>query len=755
MKKHIILSMFLAFALCSCVKEEFEPSELQANAVKLVFEGGFDNPQTKMQVNDAVDGVHSLIWSEGDEIGIFSYDQSETYNNNIKAKLHDKSVGVANGVFYPVEDIVIIPPVEEGGEPTQDIVNIEFPQTYDETFVVYYPYKKGTEINVEDGCIHSKVSNEQVQAAVGDRKAISNGFASGIAQVKAAEEKATFSLTHKLAYIAVKATSSEFSGYQLHAVQLFDKRGLAKLSGAFAVEPLTSALTVDTENGKPSVRVDVAKHDFSTTPERNELYLTVLPGDYSSADMYISVTFMNADGATKTIPMKFDKTCIFPSGSFTTIDLGDLGSSDNKFPWYEISEERDLIKLWAYGSQNTYFGCRYNAENTPDKVIIDVKPRGDFSKVKEPKYYSILCAAEQGDPYRVNYRRLLSIDGTRSAAAVATPVNLTGDGYTPTGLFYNVDSDYTISVHVMDLTYSSGRWGSLALYDEEFNIIWTYMVIGYREGDAPKDVQYPGFTLMDRFLGQGRGNALAGELGDFDTNISVYFQWGRPHPFANTNTQGLAHIYTYRETRFEDIADAFANPTTKVNTNSWPWYPGDIRYDLWGGYNNTEDWYDPNEKGHKTICDPCPEGYRVPDARVFKEVGDKAEIWESTNGHAMQVTDPASPEYYLNPASPFYTATSGGHSVLAYPISADTYDYWPFFGYLAGTGNSYTGTGAKANGNLAILTWANTAPGQSIKDNSGRAVALEYAYFSSSRNFNSRHQAFQTYACPVRCQKEE
>ena len=58
------------------------------------------------------------------------------------------------------------------------------------------------------------------------------------------------------------------------------------------------------------------------------------------------------------------------------------------------------------------------------KVIVDVKPRGDFSKVKEPKYYSILCAAEQGDPYRVNYRRLLSIDGTKSAAAVATPVEI-------------------------------------------------------------------------------------------------------------------------------------------------------------------------------------------------------------------------------------------------------------------------------------------------------------------------------------------
>ena len=66
MKKYTILSMFLALAICSCVKEELEPAKLPANAVKLVFEGGFDNAQTKMQVNDAVEGVHSLVWSAGD-----------------------------------------------------------------------------------------------------------------------------------------------------------------------------------------------------------------------------------------------------------------------------------------------------------------------------------------------------------------------------------------------------------------------------------------------------------------------------------------------------------------------------------------------------------------------------------------------------------------------------------------------------------------------------------------------------------------
>lgn len=727
-----------------------------------MFEGGFDYSQTKMLVNDAIDDVHFLVWSEGDAVGVFSYDQTETMNNNIKAELLDASVGAQNGVFHPVEEVVIIPPAEEGGEPTQDIVNIEYPKNSDEIFVVYYPYKKGTELSVEDGCIHSKVAAEQVQAEIGDRKAIANGFASGIANVKAAEGKATFALTHKLAYVAVKATSSEFAGYQLHAVQLFDKKGTATLSGEFSVEPLSSTLKINAENCKSSVRADVAKHDFNVQPERSEIYLAVLPGDYSSADMYIVVTFINAAGETKTIPMELEQTCVFPQGSFTIIDLGDIGSSHNKFPWFEVSEKRDLIRLWAYGSQNTYMGCRSTTAGVQTPLTIDVKPRGDFSKVKEPKWYCILCSAEEGDPSRQNNRRLLSIDGSAASTSLATALNLSGDEWVPKGAMMPVSSDYTIQFYVLDCVsvnannnvIGNGRWGTVAVCDEDYNVLWTFMVCGYREDDQPKDVAYPGFTLMDRFLGQHYGNERAAQEKTFNTS-PPYFQWGRHVPFANSSSQGRTHIYTYRETPVAEVGDAAAIPTTRINAGN-QWYEGEMRYDLWGGYNNTEDWYDPNAKGHKTIYDPCPEGYRVPDAKVFKEVGDNALIWETPNGNKNQITDTSNSECFLNPDSPFYNAAaSKGYSTLAYPLSGGTYDYWPFLGYLADKGSSYTGTGAKAAGSLALLAWANSAPGEAMKSNSPRGVALEYAYFSGSRAMNTRHQAFICYAAAVRCQKED
>ena len=774
MKKHIIISaMFAAAALCSCVKEELVPAERPENAVSIVFEGEF-NTATKIQFGDAQDGIYSLSWSAGDAIGIFSYDQKETQNNNIQAILHEGSVGAERGVFVPQDEILVIPPVEEGGEPTEEKISLQYPQKENEVFVVYYPWKKGTEISVEDGCIHSTVAAEQFQNTIGDRNVCANGLATAVANVKAAEGKASFGLTHKLAYVAVKATSSEFAGYQLHSIQMFDKNGEAALGGDFAVEPLEGTLTVKEGTTKSSVAVYVKNHDFSATPERNELYLAVLPGDYSAADMYFCVSFVNAAGESKTVPFKFDKQCKFPAGSLTTIDLGEITSSMNAFAWYEISEKRDLLRRYAYGSQNTYMAMKPWQEPgttvAPNKVIIDVKPRGDFSMVKEPKYYGILLSSEMGDN-SLGGRKLLSIDGTTDRAAICSPKNWSGSEHAPEGQFYPVNSDYTITVHVLPTSerlmedgsnrYDKfGRWGAVAIFDENYEVLWSYMINSYQEGDEPKAVQYPGFAMMDRFLGVGNGNEKAAREGWFDANAPAYFQWGRKDPFNFSSSNALAPIYTVtgHKERVPDIASSVKIPTTRIAGYD-QWYEGPLRWDLWGGSNNTSDWYDPNAKGHKTVYDPCPEGYRIPDAKVFKEVLDKAEIWEVKNGHKMQVTDPTAEGYKIKADSPWATPipyeSNRNHSVFAYPLGSGQYDYWPFLGYLGnGAANGkYTDGRSSSTHFHAMYAWANAPTGSALAKGLARAACFEYCYFSSK--IETRTDMNISYCFPVRCQKED
>jgi hypothetical protein len=169
-----------------------------------------------------------------------------------------------------------------------------------------------------------------------------------------------------------------------------------------------------------------------------------------------------------------------------------------------------------------------------------------------------------------------------------------------------------------------------------------------------------------------------------------------------------------------------------------------VRNDLWGGYNNTEkEWCDDAAVGHKTVFDPCPAGYRVPDARVLKHVTEKGEVWET-----IIQNEPLQDEAYIKKESPFYK-DDGGTSVIAVKDVNGEYDYWSFAGYRGG-GSKY-GEGTSNNRNKGIMAWANSI--SNAEKGMGRAVNIEYTYWSTERHFNTRHTSRRAYRYPVRCQK--
>ncbi|MBQ9892221.1 MAG: fimbrillin family protein [Bacteroidales bacterium] len=764
--KKLILICLAALSAGACVMEQMEAPAGKAGGKGLVFEGGFA-PETRIAYGDAVNGIYPLQWTRGDMIGIFSYKASETSNKNIKGELYEDYIGENKGIFIPVDVIHEIPPEIEGGAPVEIVERIQYPQGSDEDFFVYYPFKDGAELVPDEEsdaiCFLSRLDKVQSQQELGDRIVGNNGFSAAFASVKAGSGKATFELQHKMAYICFKATSSEFSGYQLHSVQLYDAAKEASLCGSYSYNLATGTLKAAPGKSESSAKVVAAHHDWSRTPERNELCLTVFPGDYSAADMYVIVTFMNQAGETQTIPFKLQKKCRFPAASLTVLDLGDIGTADNRFPWFETHEVRSLVDMYAYGSENTYMAQHFirkvSTERPKDHVVIDVKPRGDFSKVTEPKYYALLVPSEMGcTSIASNTRKLLCLnDSGNQFKREATPTHV-------------VNADYTIDVWTLDTTAGTGTWGVVGLYDADYNLIWSYLVCTYLEGQPVGDVTYgPGMTVMDRWLGQENSNRRCAQLKTFVTDktdttraisgVLPFFQWGRKDAFNWSNSGGAEGIY--KSVLADDnttIEDGIKNPTTHLGyssgATSWDshgdWHSEGIRTDLWGGYNdNGSEWYDPDATGHKTVFDPCPAGYRVPDAKVLKFVGDHAEIWESPNEHAYQVTDPASSSCYLNPESPFYK-TSKGFSVLAVKDIFGEYDYWYFAGF-SGNGDNYNSRTDNSK-NKALETWSNAV---SNADNRafGRAAVLEYGYWSTQRLFNERHSAQRAYRYPVRCQK--
>lgn len=659
---------------------------------------------TKVSVGENDGGVYPLLWGAGDVIGIWSRNTTgsgEEAAGNIlgeQAELFSESAGKTSGVFQ-----------------TYNAVSVE----NDEDIVIVYP---GTSVAYSDGRLSRNIPEFQEQRGRQSSAHVGN-YALAYAEVtlKAGQtEDVTFALGQKTAFVKVILSTTEYSSLNLAGVKITAPGNV--LSGDVVYDIGSEELTV--EDGRDAVGVNFRSPvPFSGT---QELYFTAVPCDLTGQDVYVSVT-MKDDSQTVTVPAKIaggrlQESCL------TVIEIGNVSSSLIDCSWYEPVEVRNLADGWAYGSQNTYFIEQKAKGEGETHIVIDVKARGDFSKVREPKYYGLYSGSSE-----MSTRKLIHLPNDVTAYE-EHPIN-------------TVNADWTIDVYSYDQS-QTGRWATVALYDEDYNVIWSYMIMKYNAGDEPGDVEYPGtgIVLLDRNLGATYSNAYAESVGTFD-NAGAFFQWGRKDPFMWSNS-GMDSRYNQELVASDtDLATAIANPgiiygyinAGGVNSQA-DWQNREHRTDLWGGVNNTTNWYDPSGSGVKTVYDPCPKGYRVPDARVFQEVGSKAEQWEIANNHAEQQQE------NINADSPF----AGKFSTLAYPLGSGKYDYWPYAGAHWGSNASW-GNRTSTNNSSGCLYWANSVD----PTNSNAAIMLEYCYFSASYNANTRHTASRAQVFAVRCQKDE
>ena len=192
---------------------------------------------------------------------------------------------------------------------------------------------------------------------------------------------------------------------------------------------------------------------------------------------------------------------------------------------------------------------------------------------------------------------------------------------------------------------ATGKTGNanIAVKDADGNILWSWHIwcVGY---DASMDVSvtnHEGETMT--LMGMNLGATSA----DHDKDaFGLYYQWGRKDPFisvdydnptsytATYDINGNTVAWSNNGTSMgESIEYAVNNPTTFIL--------GDINnsYSNWTTSQNDYLWGDPlgtsNETGHtKTIYDPCPPGYTVPDKDAFTGFTSTGEInfsWNEIN----------------------------------------------------------------------------------------------------------------------------
>ena len=228
--------------------------------------------------------------------------------------------------------------------------------------------------------------------------------------------------------------------------------------------------------------------------------------------------------------------------------------------------------------------------------------------------------------------------------------------------------DGYIAFHTAD-TFKEGN-AVIAAKDADGNILWSWHI--WLTDQPQGQVYYNNAgTMMDRNL--GATSATPGDVGA----LGLLYQWGRKDPFLSgdlisSRTQAKSTITwpsaVSSNSSNGTIAYATANPTTFITYNSsnedW-YYTGDSSTD------NTR-WT--TSESNKSIYDPCPAGWRVPD-------GGRAGVWAKALGSSSYFNY----TYNSTDEGMNFSGKFGSDQTIWYPASgfrdASDYRLWSVGGY--------------------------------------------------------------------------
>ena len=254
----------------------------------------------------------------------------------------------------------------------------------------------------------------------------------------------------------------------------------------------------------------------------------------------------------------------------------------------------------------------------------------------------------------------------------------------------------------------------IAAKDASGNILWSWHIWFT---DQPQGQEYynNAGVMMDRNLG-----ATSAEPGDVGA-LGLLYQWGRKDPFLGFSSISSRTIAKSTITWPSAVSTSssrgtvsyvIANPTTFVYASSSPhdWHYSSRDNTLW----TTSD-------KDKSIYDPCPVGWRVPD-------GGSNGVWSTALG--------SSSTYYDGT----YDSTNEGMNFSG-KFGSDQTIWYPASGYRYGNGGSLSGVGN--NG----FCW-------SASPNSSNSYYSYVLYFNSDGFVNPSSCDFRAYGQSVRCLQE-
>ena len=470
MKKLFYIMSICALALISCQKEEFAEKNTAEGGFTYTFVGTHA-PQVKASVGDKNESNKwPILWEAGDKLGV--YDSEGALLGT--AELAAESAGQNQGTFTVTANRELA----EG-----------------ETLTLKYPYSEG----------EAFVPTKQTQLAVSSSAGLgANAVASATTIFTA--EGTTFSLSHANAYVRFELTSDDEYYYNTafyNGVTLWCEG--ENLSGAAGAE-------------KDYVKVTLKDPEPIGVSETKYIWMTTNEVDLTDKKFYAIVHMTRGTkNASIQLPVSLNGKGKLSAHAVTTIKLPNI--KEVEVPaWYETTEARYIPQdgeCWSYGPENTV-----HFESNKTTKHVSLKARGNFMKVKEPKYVQVYYFANTHEPNEATGEtKNMEIDGkvvaNRTDTTFGEDIEIT-------------KTDYSIEVLLNNATWGKGQMAALLVKDAEKNVIWG-VNLWLSMQKMITETYANGEQVLNRNLGT---DELFSSVSSTNTRVGgSFFQWGRPWAF--------------------------------------------------------------------------------------------------------------------------------------------------------------------------------------------------------------------------------
>ena len=442
----------------------------------------------------------------------------------------------------------------------------------------------------------------------------------------------------------------------------------------------------------------VMRFRFKNVPAGTDKFQITLDKKISgtfAADLTADVPIIEAettnDASEKTVTLNFDPLtsvsdiCLYvplPVGTYTTLGLDLWAGSES---------------VWNYSNTVTNTISRKTLKLMPTVSIggsIGGDIEGDSSKsvnLSENGTANSYIVSAAGS-YKFTPTKGNSSESVGSIASADVLWETFGTDVTPSVGDLVKDVKYengVISFKTPD-TFKEGN-AVIAAKDASGTIIWSWHIWLTDQPEGQVYYNNAG-TMMDRNL--GATSATPGDVGA----LGLLYQWGRKDPFLGSSSiyydsiEEAKSTITWPSTVSSNSSNgtieyATANPTTFIgyNTNNHDWY--------YTGSSSTDNTRWTTSETSKSIYDPCPSGWRVPD-------GGGNGVWSKAAGfslyfyyHQYDETNEGmnfsglfgSPSTIWYPASGFRSSGNGSLSYVGYDgfcWSASPGGYYAYYLYF-------------------------------------------------------------------------